>query len=332
MNKMLERKYTIFGIFLSIIFIYLAFRKVDIRVLEIRLRTADLTYIFWALLPLTASYITRALLWRRIISTFKNVDFSNVFSALMIGFFGNNILPGRAGEFMRAYILGSKEGMGKTFILGTIFIERLFDIFTLLLFLMLSTFLFPMPEWAKHIALTTSVILLIALTIAYLILLKQNPLLDKFEKKLFFLSNPKRQFVIKKLDSFISGFRILKKPGPILSVFTLSLLTWLLAAISIFFVFRSMDIGVPSYGLLFVLSVINLGVIIPSSPGYIGTYQFLCVIALSAFSVDKETALGFSIIYHALWYILLTLVGGMFLWRENLSLAKLKTIKEAMQR
>jgi uncharacterized membrane protein YbhN (UPF0104 family) len=81
-----------------------------------------------------------------------------------------------------------------------------------------------------------------------------------------------------------------------------------------------------------VLSVINLGLIIPSSPGYIGTYQFLCVIALSTFSVNKETALSFSIIHHALWYLPLTLLGMVFLWREKLNLANLRTIKEAVQR
>ena len=173
-HKLLKQRYTILGIFLSIIFMYLAFRKVDTRALGIRLKTADLTYMLLALLPLSASYITRTFLWRRIISTFKNVDFSNAFSALMIGFFANNILPGRAGEFMRAYVLGSKENIGKTFILGTIVIERLFDIFTLLLFLALSIFMFPMPQWAKHIAVATSIILLIVLAIAYLILLKQK--------------------------------------------------------------------------------------------------------------------------------------------------------------
>lgn len=332
LNKLVEQKYTILGFFFSVIFMYLAFRKVDTRALGNRLETANLTYIFLSLLPLSASYITRNFLWQRIISTIKNVGFFSAFSALMIGFFANNVLPGRVGEFMRAYILGSRESVGKTFVLGTIFIERLFDIFTLLLFLTLSTLLFPMPEWAKHIAITTSIILLIVLIIAYLILLKQNPILDRFENKLFFLSNPKRRFVITKIDSFISGLGILKMPKLILTVFALSLLTWLFASMSMFFVFKSIDMSIPSYGLLFVLSVINLGVIIPSSPGYIGTYQFLCVIALSAFSVEKETALSFSIIYHVLWYVPLTFVGLLFLWRENLNLAKLKTIKEAIQR
>ena len=93
--------------------------------------------------------------------TLKNVDFNSTFSALIIGFFANNILPGRAGEFVRAYILGSKENIKKSFVLGTIVIERLFDIFTLLLFLLLSTFMFSLPQWAKHIGVSIFLLLLV---------------------------------------------------------------------------------------------------------------------------------------------------------------------------
>src|SRR5882724_11872116 len=79
-HKLLKQKYAILGVFLGTVFMYLAFRKVDVRDLEIKLKAADLTYMFLALLPLSASYITRTFLWQRIISTFKNVDFSSTFS------------------------------------------------------------------------------------------------------------------------------------------------------------------------------------------------------------------------------------------------------------
>ncbi|HWP93822.1 MAG TPA: lysylphosphatidylglycerol synthase transmembrane domain-containing protein [Thermodesulfobacteriota bacterium] len=326
---MLKQKYTVLGVFLSILFIYLAFRKVDLRALETRLESADLALILLALLPLSASYIIRTFLWRTILQTFKNVDFSNTFSALMIGFFANNVLPGRVGEFIRAYILGRRENVGKTSVLGTIVVERLFDIFTLLIFLMLTVFVFPTPEWVKHVASTTSVILLTAVAVSYLFVLRQNFLVEKFKSKMFFLSKPKKQFFTTKLDSFISGLKILKTPRLILTIFVLSLLAWLLASMSMLLTFKSLHINVPTiYGPLFVLSVVNLGLIVPSSPGYVGTYQFLCVIALSYFSVDKESALSFSIIHHALWYLPLTIVGMIFLWRENLSLTKLGMIKQ----
>lgn len=171
-------------------------------------------------------------------------------------------------------------------------------------------------------------VLLVVLAAVYLAVFKQALFLEKFRSALFFLSDSKRGFIIGKLDSFISGLGVLKNPELVMTVFTLSILTWSFTALYMYFALKSMDIGVPGYGVFFALSVINLGVIIPSSPGYIGTYQFLCVIALSAFSVGKEAALGFSIISHALWYLPLTALGMIFLWKENISLAKLRTIKK----
>lgn len=318
----------IIGVLLSALFLYLAFRKADAGALAAGLRTADLADIFLAVVPLYLGYAVRTLLWQKIISVSKKVDFFSAFSSLIIGFFANNVLPGRAGEFIRAYILGAREDMRTTFVLGTITVERLFDVITLLLFLIFPAFLFSMPDWAEHIAVTTCMVLLIVLATVYLAVFKQGSFLDKLRRALFFLSDSKSRFVVSKLDSFTSGLGVLKNPGLVLTIFVLSLLTWLLMALYMFFTLQSMDIDIPGYGVFFALSIINLGVIIPSSPGYIGTYQFLCVIALSAFSVDKEAALGFSIISHALWYLPLTALGMIFLWKENISLAKLRMIKK----
>lgn len=143
----------IIGVLLSALFLYLAFREADAGALAAGLRTADLADIFLAVAPLYLGYAVRTLLWQKIISVSKKVDFFSAFSSLIIGFFANNVLPGRAGEFIRAYILGAREDMRTTFVLGTITVERLFDVITLLLFLIFPAFLFPMPDWADRMRL-----------------------------------------------------------------------------------------------------------------------------------------------------------------------------------
>ena len=69
---------------------------------------------------------------------------------------------------------------------------------------------------------------------------------------------------------------------------------------------------------IFVTAVINLGVAIPSSPGFIGTYQWLGVSALALFDVGANEALAFSILMHAVWYVPTLLVGGALLLRRGL--------------
>ncbi|MFQ6000262.1 MAG: lysylphosphatidylglycerol synthase domain-containing protein, partial [Anaerolineae bacterium] len=74
---------------------------------------------------------------------------------------------------------------------------------------------------------------------------------------------------------------------------------------------------------LFVMVVVNLGILIPSSPGYIGTFHFFAMSALAVFGAPRETALSYAVVSHAMQYLLVTGLGLLFLWRENLSLLRI---------
>jgi len=76
---------------------------------------------------------------------------------------------------------------------------------------------------------------------------------------------------------------------------------------------------------LFVMVVANLGILIPSSPGYIGTFHFFALSALAVFGVARETALSYAVVSHAMQYLLVTGLGILFLWRENLSLLRIRS-------
>ena len=93
----------------------------------------------------------------------------------------------------------------------------------------------------------------------------------------------------------------------------LSAVAWLAFAVAVICVARSIDVHLGVADALFATAVINLGVAIPSSPGFVGTYQWLGVAALDLAGVDRSTALAFAILLQALWYIPTTLVGGVFL-------------------
>ena len=94
---------------------------------------------------------------------------------------------------------------------------------------------------------------------------------------------------------------------------------WALAA---WLVARSLGIELSPVEALFVTSVVNLGVAIPSSPGFIGTYQWLAVSALALIEVGATEALAFSILMHAVWYVPTLVVGGILLARRAVSAAR----------
>ncbi len=86
-------------------------------------------------------------------------------------------------------------------------------------------------------------------------------------------------------------------------------LAWLVA--------RALGIDLSFVDALLVTAVINLGVAIPSSPGFIGTYQWLAVAALALFGIGSTEALAFGVLMQAVWYVPTTLVGGAFLLRRG---------------
>jgi len=96
----------------------------------------------------------------------------------------------------------------------------------------------------------------------------------------------------------------------------LSAVAWTFGTFAVFLVARSVGIDLAPLDAVFVASVLALGVAIPSSPGYVGTYQLLGVESLGLLDVPVNQALAFSILMQASWFIPTTLAGGAILgWR-----------------
>jgi uncharacterized protein (TIRG00374 family) len=115
------------GILSSGLFLYLAFRNVDlILVFKVFKKVKYLNIILVVFLTILGFYL-RAIRWYYLMKPLKSIKISSLFSATMIGFMTNNILPARLGEVFRAYIIGRKENIKKTASFATIIVERVFD-------------------------------------------------------------------------------------------------------------------------------------------------------------------------------------------------------------
>lgn len=99
-----------------------------------------------------------------------------------------------------------------------------------------------------------------------------------------------------------------------------SLILWVGSGISNYLVFLAFGISPPMQASLILMVIVTLGVMIPSSPGYVGTIQFFTVIALGLFGYDKDFSLPFSIVLHACQYLPVTVLGLVYLKREHFSL------------
>jgi uncharacterized protein (TIRG00374 family) len=112
--------------------LYYTLHNVSMKDLAASFKTVDYIYMIPAVFILLLSFLLRALRWRILISPMKEVNVRDLFSPLMVGYMAN-ILPARAGELIRAYLLGKKHGIPFSGAFASIIVERLFDIVAILL-------------------------------------------------------------------------------------------------------------------------------------------------------------------------------------------------------
>jgi uncharacterized protein (TIRG00374 family) len=113
--------------------------------------------------------------------------------------------------------------------------------------------------------------------------------------------------------------------GELTGLILSSLVIWGTAAWPIDLVLKAFNIQLPFTAALFILVFLVFAVMVPASPGFIGTYHAACMYGLMAFAISKEQALSVAIVVHAISFFPVILFGFFFLWKEKISFATLKS-------
>jgi len=315
------------GLLLTLIFSGLALYNLDLRKVGAALLEADYLFVVPALLVTFCGYLLRAARWRVIILPSKEVSLGRLFPSLIIGFAVNNLLPARIGEFARAYLLGQKEGISKSLSFATVVVERVLDGLTLIFSLFLVSLLFALPGWGRKMGLFSLLFFGGALVFLFLLLYGREYTRRAVKRLATPLGLADRATQV--ADSFVGGVEALRRRHLIPSLVLLSTFVWSCETTSYLFLTLAFPISLSPLtrvvAALFVMVVANLGVLIPSSPGYIGTFHFFAMSALVVFGVARETALSYAVVSHGMQYLLVTGLGLLFLWRENLSVFRIRS-------
>ena len=308
------------GTLVSLVLLFLAFR--NIRWADFRLVLGHLHYGYFlvACVLNILGHAFRSHRWRFMLAPLKRVSFSSAFSATAIGFMANNLLPARAGEFVRAYLIGRSERVGTAGAFATIVYERVVDVFVLLALLGVTLLMVPGPGWLR-----TGAVSLLALN-AFLLVLMILAVRHRGRVQAF-LSRTERRFpgrvatAVRRLAaSFLEGFQIVRSPGLQAAVAITSLLVWGCAVLRIYFCFRAIAMDVPLFASITMVVFVSLASMIPSAPAYLGTTQYAAILALAVYGVGKSEALAYSLVYHFTQVVPITLVGMFLLWREHTGL------------
>ena len=322
------------GVAISAVCVWISMRDVDVRQVIGALRRASLAGFGGVMFLTILGFWIRAIRWRSLISTPRRIGTGSLFSATMIGFMANNVLPFRLGEFVRPWALARREGLSKTTLLATIVVERAIDMLTLLAILGVALAVYPLrgdTDAGRMVQAGAGVLVLlsVALTV-FVIALERQPRFAHavIRRVTVFLPERVRGRVARMFDHFIEGLGLFRDLPRLAWVFLLSFVMFLTFSFALSMSMWSMGVNLAWYGGLLMLVITAIGIMVPAAPGYIGTLNLACVAGLALFHVGKETAVPFSWFYFASQWIPVTIVGLVFLNREGLSLRSLGEASE----
>jgi len=293
------------GVAISAVFLWLAIRDADAEEVRSALEDAQIGYVLLAVVTFMAGYFFQALRWKKIASSPPGVR--RFYGMTLSGLACNNVLPIRIGELLRANWLSREAPMPGGRALGTIALDRVCDVVVLAVFLVVGIQAVPTPGWLKRIV-VGALILLVVLAAA-LVFARWYTRTKERDRRTRGRVRKIARDTIDMLGEPVGRRRAATWLG-------LTVVTWVLGTVALWFIGQSVGIELGPLDAVFVSAALALGVAIPSSPGYVGTYQLLGVEALALLDVPASEALAFAILTQASWYVPSTLTGGAILgWR-----------------
>jgi len=301
------------GLLIGGVCVYLVLRGVDLAEMASALAQAQYGYVLLSVCVMLASHYLRAWRWRYLLAPVKTVKIASLFTALMIGYAANSFMPAHLGEVLRAYVIGKKQSISASASLASIVVERIVDVMSLIALMGVVLFVHPFPPWVVQSG--TFMLAGAAVLLAVLVAFKRGEAKTSrlLQRLLRPLPQPVSYKIVALVETFLSGISVLQSGWHYLAVAVLSAAIWLCYAGVYYACLQAFHLTA-TYHLawyvgLVVLVLTTISVVIPSTPGYVGTYHYLCQVALMMFGVPAAEALSFAIVAHALGILPTTLIG-----------------------
>jgi uncharacterized protein (TIRG00374 family) len=302
------------GLLVTVACMYLAVRGVDLDDAVDALRDSDLRWLLPALPVFALAIVLRAVRWWSLFEASARPPLGAVVYALMIGYFFNNILPARAGEAARVIALHRRASTPKAETVGTVVVERRFDVLALLIVLFASYPWLPEITWLRAAALFGAVVVVVLLGLVFVVVRYD-------ERAVHWLLSPLRQIrregVAERLEAAAvnatRGLVALRSPRIALRGMLLTIASWTTLGLSYAILTNAFALDLPLVAGMLVTVAINLSLVLPSSPAALGVFEAATVIALRAFDVPQAEALSYALVLHLLNLVPFLVIGSALL-------------------
>jgi uncharacterized protein (TIRG00374 family) len=292
------------------VLLYYSLRGIDWRQVWSILATTRLGYVVLMVLVSPISLFLRAVRWRVLLLSGGPVHVATAFWATCAGYFGNNFLPARAGELVRTMMVDAEARLGRTFVLTTALSERIVDAVALVLISSVVLLTLPVrPGWynsaARPFALigmcgVLGIAILPKLERFWNHLLDRTPVPERFRSKLKHI-----------LEQILYGLRAFHDAQRLLAFVGLTAVIWSIDAVGVILGARSLDLNLNLSMAFLLLTGLGLGSALPSTPGYVGIYQFVAVTVLTPFGFSRAAVIAYTLLLQAMQYMS-TGIWGLF--------------------
>jgi uncharacterized protein (TIRG00374 family) len=252
-----------------------------------------------------------------------------ILPGMMIGYMANNVLPLRAGEVVRIYVVARRlraatgRSASESFwlVAATLGVERVLDSLALLLILGALVLVIPVPavfQWAA-----ATLLILDVVGIALVIALTRNPRAARG----WIMRWTGRWPTVARLtgrvfDVGLRGIEGIRTRAHVLPLLGWTIVLWLCPAAAAWSMLRAVHLDLPFVAGWTVLAFVGLGIAVPSAPGYVGVWHAAAVLAVTIFGVPQASAVAYALLYHAGQFVPITVLGWMFLVREHMTLGE----------
>lgn len=328
------------GFLIAALLLWILFRDTDWQAVGRALREANWWWLLLSFLLVFATFVTRIRRWGFIVRTAQPVSFRTLFSATQIGFLANFTLPGRVGEVIRAVVLSRLTGLTFSRCFAFVALDRVTDLFGLMAVMLLSAVFFhpdgpvvieelgaTIQPNAIRLGATSTGGLMVAIIVAFVLLYLNKGLalrvVDGTAGRISGVLGAKLRGMV---EQFADGMHVFKSMGDMSRAIGWSLVTWAIGTGCYFCVLQAFAIDAPWYTAVVVMACLAVAISVPSTPGFVGLFEFAIVGALMVVApdTDMDVAKAAAIIAHLINVVPVVMAGGFCLYTEDLGLLELR--------
>ena len=318
---------------LAVVLVAVFLRNADLTRVWAEMQSARKDWLAAALGLTVLMYIVRAERWQYMLEPLGHTRFWVAFRTTVIGFAASFVLPARAGEVLRPYLLARSERLPATAAFATIVLERLLDLVAVLILLGLFFAVLAGGEAAAAPRLFQAVAaggltmapIGVALLVGMFVMAGHPDRLHSLVLRIERLLPARLAHAVANFArTFAEGLAVVRRPSRLVFTLAWSLVLWLSIAAQVWILTKAFDIDMPFGGSFLLTAMLVVGVAIPTPGGVGGTHEALRLGLTSFYGVDNDVAVGAAILQHAVNFVPVTVLGLWFIAREGLTLGRLR--------